>query len=234
VSSGGPDERRLTPPILMLVTDRALAHGLDALVRMVEDAAAAGVNAVQVREKDLPDAEQESLARRIVQAVGASAFVTVNGTPAVAMAAGAPGVHGGEESPAVEAMGRDTHGRLLVGRSVHDLPGAVAAEEAGADYLVLGTIFPSRSHPGGPTGGLARVRQVTDAVRVPVIAIGGITADNLAGVIRAGAAGVAVISAILGQPDARAAARGLREALNAAWQERRDQRQAAKQEAPTW
>lgn len=106
---------------------------------------------------------------------------------------------------------------LIISRSVHSLEAAVAAEHEGVDMLVLGTVFPSLSHPGGPTIGLDGVREVCDAVTVPVIGIGGITAASAGDVIRAGASGVAVISAIFDAPDPRAAAAELRAAIDAAY-----------------
>ncbi|HEY7294624.1 MAG TPA: thiamine phosphate synthase [Dehalococcoidia bacterium] len=200
----------------MLVTDRSLAAGPDDLVRRIAAAIAGGVNAVQVREKDLPDTELLELTRRVQAVAAGHAFVTVNGRANVALAADADGVHTGEDALPLRSLKRAVRGRLCLGRSVHDLQGAVSAERDGADYLVLGTIFPSRSHPGGTTGGSERVRQVAAAVRVPVIAIGGITAGNTARVVGAGASGVAVITAILGQADPQAAAAALREALDGA------------------
>ena len=110
---------------------------------------------------------------------------------------------------------------LVVSRSVHSIEAAVQAERDGADMLVLGTVFPSSSHPDGPTIGLDGVRAVCDAVSIPVIGIGGITAANAGDVIRAGASGVAVISAIFDAEDPRAAAAELRAAIDAAWAERR-------------
>jgi len=199
---------------LMLVTDRTLARDTRDLLRQVAAAIEGGVNAVQVREKDLPEAELLALTRRIVAIAAGRAFVTVNGRPRVALAARAEGVHAGEDLPITRELKRRLRDRLLIGRSVHDLAGATAAAHDGAGYLVLGTIFPSRSHPGGETGGLARVREVAAAVALPVIAIGGITATTAGEVMRAGAAGVAVISAILGQPDPRAAAATLRRAMD--------------------
>ena len=92
---------------------------------------------------------------------------------------------------------------------------ALDAEQRGADMLVLGTVFASKSHPGGPTIGLDGVRAVCAAVRVPVIGIGGITAQNAGEVMSAGAAGVGVISAIFDAPDPQAAASELRAAIRA-------------------
>jgi thiamine-phosphate pyrophosphorylase len=104
--------------------------------------------------------------------------------------------------------------------SVHSIEAALQAERDGADMLVLGTVFPSTSHPAGTTIGLAGVREVCAAVSIPVIGIGGITAQNAGDVIRAGASGVAVISAIFDAPDPRVAAAELRAAIDAAWAER--------------
>jgi thiamine-phosphate diphosphorylase len=109
---------------------------------------------------------------------------------------------------------------MIISQSAHSLSAALQAESDGADMLVLGTVFPSASHPGGPTIGLEGVREVCDSVKIPVIGIGGITAANAGDVIRAGASGVAVISAIFDAPDPRAAAAELRAAIDAAWAER--------------
>ncbi len=199
----------------MLVTDRSLVADTDALVRDITAAVDGGVNAVQVREKDLSFGALLELVQRVCGAIGDRALLLVNDSAAAAMAAGADGVHGGEASLSVISMRRALHGRMLVGRSVHSLAGAREAAAAGADYLVLGTIFASRSHPDGETGGIECVREVTAAIDVPVLAIGGITADTARAVMRAGAAGVAVISAILGSPDPEAAAAALWSALTA-------------------
>jgi thiamine-phosphate diphosphorylase len=116
---------------------------------------------------------------------------------------------------------RERYGEAIVlSHSVHSLEAALQAERDGADMLVLGTVFPSASHPGGPTIGLEGVREICAAVKIPVIGIGGITAQNAGDVIRAGASGVAVISAIFDAPDPRAAAAELRAAIDEAWNER--------------
>ncbi|MGH2585320.1 MAG: thiamine phosphate synthase, partial [Dehalococcoidia bacterium] len=124
-----------------------------------------------------------------------------------ALACEADGVHlaGG----GAEIGESDLPPTLLLGRSVHSLDAARRAEAEGADYLVLGTIFPSRSHPGVLTGGTALVAEVSRVVAVPVIAIGGIATENAGAVIEAGASGVAVISAIFAATEPRAAAAAL-------------------------
>ena len=210
VSSG---MKRLPERILCLVTDRRLAGGDDALAGAVAASVAAGVNMVQVREKDLPTHELAALAVRLRGVTQGKALLTVNGDLRAATEAGADGVQLSEDAAPV-AEARRTLGRgRIIGRSVHSLTGAVEAEQDGADFLVLGTVFPSASHPGGPTGGVRLVREVTQAVGIPVIGIGGITEATAGRVIEAGAAGVAVISAILGAAEPGVAAARLAEAI---------------------
>lgn len=212
---------RPLPFRLMLVTDRTLAPA-GRLAALVEQAVAGGVDAVQLREKDLADGALKALGRDLRAVTRGRALLLVNGSIDVARACAADGVHLAEgvdltpRPPSQRGKGGGGLGPFLIGRSVHDLPAARRAEREGADYLVLGTIFPSRSHPGGPTGGLELVREVGQSVDLPVIGIGGITIDNAAAVIRAGASGVAVISAILAAPDPTAAAAALVRAIDAA------------------
>ncbi len=201
----------------MLVSDRSLCPDL---VGAVEAAVTGGVDAVQLREKDLPSEELLSLARRLRQATlgravptGRQPLLLVNGPLAVALAAEADGVHLPEEAPPVERPRRS----FLIGRSVHSLAAARRAEAEGVDYLIAGPVYETRSHPGREPAGLKLIEEVTRSVRTPTLAIGGVTAELVDEVVRAGASGVAVISAILAQPDERAAAEGLRRALDVAW-----------------
>ena len=112
---------------------------------------------------------------------------------------------------------------LIVGRSVHSLEAAHRAEAEGAGYLIAGPIYETPSHPGRTPAGLRLIEDVTAAVAIPVLAIGGITAERVAPVLRAGpdVIGVAVISAVLAAPSPSDAARRLRAALDAAWAETR-------------
>jgi thiamine-phosphate pyrophosphorylase len=105
-------------------------------------------------------------------------------------------------------------GRLLVGRSVHSLAEAQNAARSGADYVTFGHVFPTTTHPGVPPRGLDELRTIVEALQVPVLAIGGITAENLEDVLATGCAGVAVISAILSDPDPSRASSRLRAALD--------------------
>jgi len=205
--------------ILCLVTDGrpgGFRQRLDELAAPVEAAVRGGVNMVQVREKHLPAGDLLRVATGLGRITAGRALLIVNDRVDVAVAAGASGVQLGEgalPAAAARAVGGDS---MLIGRSLHSKAAALQAQEDGADFLVLGTVFPSRSHPGGPVGGPDLVRDVTAAVPLPVIGIGGITAETAGQVIEAGASGVAVISAILGDPDPEGAAHRLWQAVSGA------------------
>ena len=164
---------------------------------------------VQLREKDLPPYEMLRLARRLRRVTEGNALLIVNDRVDVALMSGADGVQLGEvglDVPDVrELVGPD----MLIGRSVHSEVGAVDAECQGADFLILGTVFESSTHPDGQVGGLELVREVTRAVGIPVLAIGGITACNIGSVLDVGASGGAVVSAITMADDPAFAAREL-------------------------
>ncbi|MCX7826647.1 MAG: thiamine phosphate synthase, partial [Verrucomicrobiae bacterium] len=127
------------------------------------------------------------------------------------------GVHLGQEDiammPVSAARARLGPGKL-VGLSTHSLAQAKAAEPQQPDYIGIGPVFPTGTKPGRAPVGLATLRAVTSAVRLPAFAIGGITLANLPSVIRHGARRVAVVSAILRAPDVASAARAFTEALN--------------------
>jgi thiamine-phosphate diphosphorylase len=207
-------------PCLMLVTDRSLCGGADGLVAAVEAAVQGGADAVQLREKDLCAAELLALAQRLRGVTAGRALFLVNGPLDVALAAGADGVHLPEATAAArrprEAVPAGRQG-FLVGRSVHSLEAARRAEGESADYLVAGPVYETRSHPGREPAGLSLIEEITRSVRVPVLAIGGVSAGRAEEVVRAGASGIAVISAVLAPPDSRAATGELRRALDAAW-----------------
>ena len=200
-------------PCLMLVSDRSLCAGEDGLVAAVKAAVTGGVDAVQLREKDLAASELSSLARRLREMTRGQAALLVNGSLEVALAAEADGVHLPEDAPPVERPRRS----FLIGRSVHSLAAARRAEAEDVDYLIAGPVYETRSHPGREPAGVSLIREITRHVRTPTLAIGGVTAGRVEEVVRAGAAGIAVISAVLRQPDRRVAARRLHRALDAAW-----------------
>jgi thiamine-phosphate diphosphorylase len=176
--------------------------------------AAGGADVVQLREKSRSDSELVIAAAAMLAVVRrAGSRLVVDDRLDVALRSGADGLHvGPEDLPVVEAR------RLwsgILGASCRTVASARAAESAGADYLGVGPVFASASKPGLPPAiGLDAVAAIARAVRIPVIGIGGIDAGNAASVIRAGAAGVAVISAVAGRADPQAAVRELREAID--------------------
>jgi thiamine-phosphate pyrophosphorylase len=190
-------------PIVCYVTDRKALRGEktpSALFEKIRAAAAAGVDWVQIREKDLPARELLGLVRDAVAL--ASVRVIVNDRLDVALAAGAAGVHLGHASvPAREVVRWCRAGNapadFLVGVSCHSLEGAQEAESAGASYTYFGPIYETPSKiPFGKPHGVEELAQVAKAVRIPVIAIGGVNESNAVECIRAGAAGIAAIRMI--------------------------------------
>lgn len=208
------DARSLPRPALVLVTDGARLRGR-AIEDVVREAVLGGVNVVQLREKRCAHGAAVTLGARVRDAAGGALFF-VNSDVDAASVLGADGVHLPEDGVAI-ADGRARLGAgALISRAVHSVDAAVRAEREGADTVQIGTVFATASKPGQASIGVDGVRAVCRAVSVPVIAIGGVTAANAGDVIRAGAAGVAVIGAILDAADARSAAAALREAIDAA------------------
>ena len=183
---------------LCLVTDRAQTRERD-LVDVVRECLGAGLRAVQLREKDLGAADLAALGRRLRDAThAAAARLVVNDRVDVALAVGADAVQRTSTSLSIGDIRAVAGQRLRIGASVHSLAEALDAERAGADWIVFGPIFdtPSKRRFGAPQG-LAALRSVTAQVRLPVVAIGGMTPERVPDVLAAGATGVAVISAIL-------------------------------------
>ena len=183
-------------PVVCLITDRGRdAGGAGAIVERVRWAARAGVHLVQVRERDLDGGRLTALVRECVAAVrGSRARVLVNDRVDVALAAGAHGVHLRADSMPAARVRQMCPPGFLLGRSVHARDEAVAAAAAGGlDYLLFGTVFATSSKPGQPPAGPASLADVVKAVGVPVLAVGGVSPDNLGKVARAGAAGFAAI-----------------------------------------
>jgi len=206
---------------LCYVTDRkALAGHAEEQVRVllekIENAACAGVDWIQIREKDLSGRALSELVREAVRRAPTTCRILVNDRVDVACTTGAAGVHLGEQSLPVTEVRRllnekQSGGEFLVGVSTHSLEAALSAEKAGADYVIFGPIFatPSKAKFGAPQG-VARLAEVCAQVRVPIVAIGGVTQENAPECVRAGAAGVAAIRLFQEGSDLPALARGLK------------------------
>jgi thiamine-phosphate diphosphorylase len=171
------------------------------LLHLIAAASRAGVDIIQVRERRMGDRALLDLTRRAVAVTGPTpSRLVVNDRLDVAVAAGAAGVHLRADSFSARRVRTVAATPFLVGRSVHDQSEAEAAVRAGGcDYLVFGTVFRSASKPANQVpAGLDALERVCRAVPLPVLAIGGITLDNVRDVAAAGAAGVAGISIYLG------------------------------------
>jgi thiamine-phosphate pyrophosphorylase len=198
-----------------VILDREAALGRD-LVDLGSVLLEAGVRWLQLRDKQAGAGELLALARRLERRVeAAEGVLVVNDRPDVAVLAGARAVHLGQDDlPAPEV--RRLWPSLLVGVSTHDVAQAQRAQAAGVDYVAVGSVFPTTSKAGFELVGLETLRRVRAAVRAPLLAIGGITLSRIPAVVAAGADGVAVISAVTGDPDPGAAAARLLEAVRVA------------------
>jgi thiamine-phosphate pyrophosphorylase len=183
----------------------------------IRSAAAAGVDWIQIREKDLETRALFELVRVAVADTSASATrILVNDRLDIALAAGAAGIHLGETSMPLREVAEwrraSGHAKFQIGVSCHSLEAAHTAEREGTDYLIFGPVFatPSKAAFGVPQG-IEALRVVCAAVAIPVLAIGGVTVENAGSCINAGAAGVAAIRLFQQARDLKAVVTGLRE-----------------------
>ena len=203
----------IADPPLLVVTDRRQAAR--PLADTLAAAFAAGCRWASLREKDLPAAEQLALLRTLIPVARRwNARLTVHGDAALAAEAGADGVHLAAGSDPLAA--RATLGTsALIGLSIHSVAEARALDPACVDYAVVGPAFETASKPGyGPALGVAGLHAMARATRVPIVAIGGIDAARVGAVMAAGAAGIAVMGAVMRAADPADTARGLLGALS--------------------
>lgn len=195
---------------LYAVTDRAWV-GRQTLTEQVESALKGGATCVQLREKHLDEAaflEEAQAIHALCQRYGVPLFI--NDNVAVAKACGAEGVHVGQDDMPVEQVRAIVGDGVMIGLSAHDVAEAVAAEKAGADCLGLGSVFPTSTKDDVDVMPRDTLVAICEAVRIPTVAIGGITRDNLSELAGTGVDGVAIVSAIFGAEDIEAASRELR------------------------
>lgn len=204
---------------LYLVTDRGLSLGR-ATVNIVRAAVAGGVTCVQLREKHCSTRafiEEARALKTLLDALETRIPLIINDRLDVALAIGADGVHLGQtDMPIVDAR-RLVGAAMIIGISAESVADAIRAEAAGADYIGISPVFttPTKQDTALPLG-LEGIRQIRAAVRLPLVAIGGIQQDNAHAVIRAGADGVAVVSAIVSAACPHKAASALKQQIQSA------------------
>lgn len=199
---------------LLVVTDRHQTKGRP-LVSLLQRVLAAGISTIQLRERDLSARELVALAREVRVVTGSrSSQLLINDRIDVAMAMEGVGVHLRSNSLPPSIARRLLGPQRLMGISVHSVEEAVQAESQGADYIVLGPIYetPSKQMFGPPLG-IQTLEKACRLVRIPIIGIGGVTAARAREMRRAGAFGVAVITAILGADNVESATHELLDAV---------------------
>jgi thiamine-phosphate pyrophosphorylase len=198
-----------------VITDTVIQErfGHDELARL---AIAGGAGAIQLRDKRLAHEDLVTAARKTLAVCRREGTpLIVNDNVAVAAEVGADGVHLGREDASIVEARAILGPAAVIGGSAGSVDDALAVEDEGADYIGFGHIYETGSkRKKGPPVGLDALRQVSEAVAIPVIAIGGITAETAGDVINAGAWGVAVIGAVCGSDDPEFATRAIRAAVD--------------------
>lgn len=200
---------------LYIITDEAIAGGLTH-AEIAERAIAGGADVIQLRDKVCGSRKLCQIGRtlRTITMKTGTLFM-VNDRLDVALACGADGVHLGQDDIRVGVARQIAPPGFIIGVSVGTVDEAIRAEQEGADYLAVSPVFSTASkNDAGPGRGLIVLREIRRSVSVPVIAIGGITMDNVHEVITAGADGVAVISSVVGSKNITAAAQELKKRIS--------------------
>lgn len=201
------DAKMLT---LYAVTDRSWLHGRT-LAKVVEEVILGGATMVQLREKDKTPDEILASAREIAPVCKKYGVPFImNDSIELARAAGADGVHLGQSDVPGDNV-RELAGDLILGLSANTIESAKRAQALGADYLGVGAVFGTTTKHDARHLSPEALREITSAVDVPVVAIGGISADNILQLTGCGMQGAAVVSALFAQDDPRQAARDLRD-----------------------
>lgn len=198
---------------LYAVTDRSWLQDRS-LVAVVRESLDGGVTCVQLREKDLDEVRFLEEARQLQQLCREYEVpFLVNDNVDIALVVDADGVHVGQNDMEAlqvrEKLGPDK----IIGVSAQTVEQAILAQQHGADYLGVGAVFPTGSKADAEDVSYDTLKAICDAVTIPVVAIGGITAKNIKMLVHSGICGAAVISAIYAQPDIRHAARELKAAV---------------------
>jgi len=174
-------------------------------------AIAGGADCIQVREKDIPDAQLLAIAAELRDLTDETGkMLIINDRPDIAALVGADGVHLGQDDLPIADARKLLRPGAIVGRSTHNLAQVQTAINEGADYIAVGPIFATTTKNAGPLAGVDLLRQAAEKTPLPLVPIGGINPGNLSELKAAGAKRVAVSSAVCGADDPKAVAQALR------------------------
>lgn len=199
---------------LYAVTDRSWLHG-ETLYDQVEKALKGGVTLVQLREKELPEADFEQEARELLELCHKyNIYLIINDNVALAAKIGADGVHIGQSDMGVEKAREMLGNEKIIGVTAKTVKQAKAAEAAGADYLGSGAVFGTSTKKDAKPMEHALLQEICESVKIPVVAIGGIDGGNILLLKERKMAGVAVVSGLFACEDIEKAAADLREKID--------------------
>ena len=182
-------------PCLCLIVDPNRSK-IEKFPEIVDKAINGGVNMVQLRANNLSYEDRLSLALALKKSIGERAIFIINNDIDLAITVDAHGVHFKESFSKVSEWIETFTQPFVVGQSVHSLKTAIKAENDGVDYVIVGTMYPSQSHPSKPPEGTRLLEQIVPRLKIPCLGVGGINKSNVAKVINIGAKGVVVIGAI--------------------------------------
>ena len=201
---------------LYAVTDSRQLHGRS-LPQAVEEVIKGGATMIQLREKDAKDSRLLKLAGDVLSVTDRYAVpLIINDRPDIALQCGAARVHIGQQDGSVRQIRRMIGEEKILGVSAHTKEEAVRAEQDGADYLGVGAVFPTSTKQNTVSLSPETLREICRAVKIPVVAIGGIRADNIGSLCGTGIDGAAVVSALFASENPKKAAEQLTASLNAA------------------
>ena len=197
--------------LYVLISSNIAKKSVKETARLVIDG---GADAVQLREKTISDSKFISLAREVRDiTTKRGSLLIINDRVHVVRKVNADGIHlGQQDMSALEA--RNIIGdEKIIGVSTHSITQARQAQKDGADYIAIGPIYPTSTKGHEPSVGIEIIHEISEAVSIPIIAIGAITLENLDGVLKAGASRIAVCSAIIGSKDIYSSTRQFKEKL---------------------
>ncbi len=202
--------------LLYAVTDRNCLHGIS-LEDAVEQAILGGATCIQLREKAVDEDELINEAKKLIEVCHRyNVPFIINDDYEAALKCGADGVHVGIEDAPVAEIRRIAGKNFIIGATAKTIEQARLAESSGADYLGVGAVFPSPTKKNALRITPELLKEICGSVSIPAVAIGGITAENVKAIAGCGQSGIAVVSALFGAEDVRAAAEKLTEASKAA------------------